>query len=189
MSRKLRSFAAQAVALAPSSLAFGGRELPWIGLDEGVNSEKLWDAVGRLVSSGLASGAGSVWFEIYRNLDGSINPLNNDLALDQAVRMQRRNTALRRLPCSDSTVVSSVLARLHMHKHIVLLSADLGQKEDSLRALLARNVAPVLETEPKMLGVTLILKHGSTGLTDYISKVSTLFQSFDHRGGFREIIF
>lgn len=92
--------------------------------------------------------------------------------------------------CLVPTVRScSVLARLHMHKHIVLLSADLGQKEDSLRALLARNVAPVLETEPKMLGVTLILKHGSTGLTDYISKVSTLFQSFDHRGGFREIIF
>jgi hypothetical protein len=99
----------QAAALPPWSLAYGDRQHPWVGIDEGLNSKQVWDAVSGLVGAGLASGAGSLWYEVYRNPDGSIDPLRTAIDFDQAARMQRTNRTLKRLPCTDRDVTSSIL--------------------------------------------------------------------------------
>jgi hypothetical protein len=188
MSKRLQSFATQAAALAPSSDAYGNRQHPWIGMDEGLNSRRLWDAVSGLVATGLASGAGSLWYEVYRNPEGSIDPLRTDIDFDQAIRIQRTSPALRRLPCSDRDVASSIVAHLHLYKHVVVLSADLGHQDDALRTLLFKYVSPALSSEPRTLGVTLVLKHGQTELERYIVHVLALFKSSALRCGFRETV-
>jgi hypothetical protein len=188
VSKKIRSFAAQAAALAPSSLAFGNKKHPFVGIDEGLNAKQVWDAVGGLVGAGLASGAGSLWHEVYRNQDGSIDPLRSDLDFDRATRIQRADRKLRRLPCTDSDVTSSVLAHLHLYRHVVVFSADLGDQHDALRTLLAKHVGPELSKEPRVLGVTLLLKDGGTDLAQYVDRILALFRSSDFQPGFREIV-
>ena len=188
MSKKLQSLSAQAAKLAPSSLAFGNKQHPFVGIDEGLNAKQVWDAVSGLVGAGLASGAGSLWYEVYRNPDGSINPLSTEIDFDRAARIQRADRMLRRLTCTDSDVTSSVLAHLHLYRHVVVLSADLGNQHDALRALLSKHVAPVLSSEPRILGVTLVLKDGRTDLAQYVDQIVALFRSQDFRSGFREIV-
>ena len=188
MSNKLRSIAAQAVALAPSNRAYGKGTAPFLGVDEGLNSKEIWDGVRVLVGPGLVSGAASLWYEIYRKPDGSIDPLLADVDYHQARRTQRANSTLKRQPPSDHDVASFIIANLHLYKHVIVLSADLGKQHDGLRTLLSQSVAPELAQTPQILGVTLVLKAGQTALHDYVNAVLGLFKAPDFRPGFKEIV-
>jgi hypothetical protein len=69
-----------------------------------------------------------------------------------------------------------------------VLSADLGDQHDGLRTLLAKHVGPELSKEPRILGVTLLLKDGGTDLARYVDQILALFRSNGFRPGFREIV-
>ena len=188
MSRKLRSFAAQAATLAPTSLAYGAETRPFLAVDESLKSRHLWAAVGKLVGAGLASGGGTLWSEVYRRPDGAVVPFDVAGGKDGAVRTLRRNPMLRRQPCPDSEIVLCIIAHLHLHKHLFVLSADLGTQPDGLRTLLAQHVAPELKRQPQTLGITLVLSRHDTSEADYVSGIMNLFVAPTFAPGFQEIL-
>jgi len=172
----------------------GGRERPApdrviVGLDEHLNAPEVWSALRVALVAGHLFATTALWHEI-RERDSGRRILVKGASPIGVRDEYDWGRFVEYVHWHDPEIAAFALARLETYRHVVLATGEEPGAREELRRVLADDVGPVLNRDPRHgRSLVLIGKRPQSSLARFGRRLADYLSRGRFRPGYRELLF
>ncbi|MFT3881813.1 MAG: hypothetical protein QM703_19405 [Gemmatales bacterium] len=167
-----------------------GRQIggtPLVCVDECLNRAEIFDLCLKLVTSGIAAGSDTLWYQLRKHVNGEHSLLGGGSKPKDFPQGYELGLPVKGWSWTDRKVAEALIVRFSATDRLVFLSENTRLDSEGIRNILRDEVAETLaDHHHGRLALLAVFKRGKTSMTDFVHSVYTILSNHVFVPGFEE---